>query len=545
MTAGDAANNDSFSETSPLLVQNNNKSSIGEIPAPDDPNPQDHSQDDETPLADEPTTGKLLLIMGSIWIGCFLAALDSTIIATLSAPISASFHSLSLLSWLASAYLIANAALQPLSGRLTDILGRRAGLVFSNVFFAAGNLICGLAQDEWTIILGRVVAGMGGGGLTAISTFAGSDLIPLRKRGVWQGIGNVCYGIGAGLGGVFGGWINDVWGWRVAFLSQVPLTVISGILVFFTVHIPVKHSDQSAWKRIDYLGSITLISTLVLLLLGINSGGNVVPWRSPLVLVSLPLSVISLLAFIYLEANYASEPVIPVRLLMDRTVLSACLTNWFTTMCQFSILFYGPIYFQVKGLSTTAAGARLIPASIGVGIGSIGSGLIMRKTGRYYYLSICTQIIFLASLAWYAAFQLKTPSWQPFVAFLLSGMGYSGMLTVTLLALIAAVSHANQAVITSASYAFRSTGSTIGIAIAGAVFQNILNLKLQSRFSDLPGEHKYVEKLRDSLDEIGKLPSGLKERAMDCYMDALRGVFLTTLGLGILGAMSYFVNGGL
>ncbi|KAL8752651.1 MAG: hypothetical protein Q9199_005591 [Rusavskia elegans] len=525
--------NESPSETSPLLGQRASKSDDGAIHPP-----QHHPQDDNTPIAEEPTTGKLLVVMGSIWLGCFLAALDSTIIATLSAPISTSFHSLSLLSWLASAYLIANAALQPLSGRLTDILGRRAGLLFSNVFFAAGNLICGLAQDEWTMILGRVVAGMGGGGLTAISTFVGSDLVPLRKRGLWQGIGNIFYGIGAGLGGVFGGWINDVWGWRVAFLIQVPLTVISGILIFFTVRIPIEPSDQSAWKRIDYLGALTLISTLVLLLLGINSGGNIVPWTSPLVLVSLPLSAVSLVVFIIIEANYASEPVIPVRLLMDRTVLSACLTNWFTTMCQFSILFYGPIYFQVKGLSTTAAGARLIPASVGVGIGSVASGLIMRKTGRYYYLSITTQLIFLVSLAMYASFQLETPSWQPFIAFLLSGIGYSGMLTITLLALIAAVSHANQAVITSASYAFRSTGSTIGIAVASAVFQNILNRKLQSRFSGLPGsdQNKYVEKLRDSLDEIGKLPPGLKEDAMDCYMDSLRGVFLTTLGIGVFGA---------
>lgn len=352
--------NESPSETSPLLGQRASKSDAGAIHPP-----QHRPQDDDTPMAEEPTTGKLLVVMGSIWFGCFLAALDSTIIATLSAPISASFHSLSLLSWLASAYLIANAALQPLSGRLTDILGRRAGLLFSNVFFAAGNLICGLAQDEWTMIIGRVVAGMGGGGLAAISTFVGSDLVPLRKRGLWQGIGNIFYGIGAGLGGVFGGWINDVWGWRIAFLIQVPLTVISGILIFFTVHIPTKPNDQSAWKRIDYLGALTLISSLVLLLLGINSGGNIVPWTSPLVLVSLPLSAVSLVVFIVIEANYASEPVIPVRLLMDRTVLSACLTNWFTTMCQFSILFYGPIYFQVKGLSTTAAGARLIPASVG------------------------------------------------------------------------------------------------------------------------------------------------------------------------------------
>jgi MFS family permease len=107
-----------------------------------------------------------------------------------------------LISWLASAYLIANAALQPLSGRLTDIFGRRSGLVASNILFLAGNLICGIAQKQWIMILGRVVAGMGGGGLMAISTFVGSDLVPLRKRGLIQGFGNVCYGLGAGIGGV-------------------------------------------------------------------------------------------------------------------------------------------------------------------------------------------------------------------------------------------------------------------------------------------------------------------------------------------------------
>lgn len=108
------------------------------------------------------------------------------------------------------------------------------------------------------------------------------------------------------------------------------------------------------------------------------------------------------------------------------------------------------------------------------------------------------------------------------------------MLTITLLALIAAVAHTHQAVITSASYAFRSTGSTIGIAIASAVFQNILNLRLQSRFPHSPD---LVSKLRDSLDEIRYLDPGLKMRAMECYMDALRGVFVTTLGIGVLGAV--------
>ena len=495
-----------------------------------------HTKDD-IPIASEPSTSRLIVVMSSIWLGCFLAALDSTIIATLSAPISASFNSLSLISWLASAYFIANAALQPLSGRLTDILSRRTGLVFSNIFFCAGNLICGLAGKEWVMIFGRIIAGMGGGGLNAISTFVGSDLVPLSKRGVWQGFGNICYGVGAGVGGVFGGWIGDTWGWRYAFLVQVPPTIISGILVFFLVDIPVRQGNKSAWKRIDVLGAVALIVTLVFLLLGVSSGGNIVPWTHPLVLVSLPLSALSLLFFIYVESTHASEPIIPVRLLLDRTVLSACLTNWFTSMAHLALLFYGPIYFQVKGLSATQAGVRLIPSSIGTAVGSICTGLIMRWTGRYYFLGVGFLLIYVLSLAIVSTFNLTSPTWEPFVVFFCIGIGYSGMLTVTLLALISAVAHEHQAVVTSASYAFRSTGSTIGITIASSVFQNVLKIELWNRLGGQKDAGKVIDKLRDSLDEIKKMPPGWKSVVMDIYMDALRSMFLTTLGLGVLGLL--------
>ncbi len=525
------------SETSPLLHNSKFDSHDQVDEAARTANTDLFPQENAVPLVEEPSTGKLLMVMCSIWLGTFLAALDSTIVATLSAPISTSFSSLSLLSWLASAYFIAQAALQPLSGRLTDIYSRRNGLVWANIFFAAGNLICGLARKEWVLIFGRVIAGMGGGGLTAISTFVASDLVPLRRRGVWQGFGNISYGIGAGLGGVFGGWINDTWGWRNAFLIQVPLTIISGIIVFFTVRIPVKHSEKAAIKRVDFLGAATLITTLVLLLLGLNSGGNIVPWNHRLIYSTLSLSFISLMLFIYVENNIASEPVIPVKLLLDRTVLSACLTNWFITMSVFAILFYGPIYFQVEGLSPTEAGVRLIPQSVGTALGSIATGLLMRWTGRYYGLNIGIQVIFIAACLIISTFTLDTPAWEPYLAFLMSGTGYSGMLTTTLLALISAVDHEHQAVITSASYAFRSTGSVIGITIASAVFQNVLKMKLWATLGGRQGAADIIGRLRDSLDEIGKLPLELRVEVRGAYMDALRGVFLTTLGLSVMGAL--------
>ncbi|TKA61554.1 hypothetical protein B0A49_11826 [Cryomyces minteri] len=526
--------NNTANERQPLL------GSRQRSPSPDDEAAEQSSDGEEgTPIAEEPSTKMLVLTLGSIWVGVFLAALDSTIVATLSAPISTSFDSFTLFSWLASSYLIANAALQPLSGRLTDIFGRRAGLVASNVFFAAGNLICGLAKDEWVIILGRVVAGCGGGGLNAIASFVASDLVPLRKRGLWQGFGNICFGLGSGLGGVFGGFVNDRIGWRWAFLIQMPFVVVSGILVFFTVDIPVKVTDKSRIKRVDFLGASTLTAALVLLLLGLNSGGNIVPWTHPLVLTTLPLSAVALAIFVYVEDRVASEPIIPVRLLLDRTVASACLTNWFTSMAVFGLLYYGPIYFQVRGLSATAAGVRLIPQSLGASVGSLGSGLIMRATGRYYLLNLGIETALVAAFALVAAtFNLTTPAWPPFIYFFLGGVGYGGILTVTLLALISAVEHRHQAVITSASYAFRSTGSTIGITVASAVFQNILKAELWSQFGDQPEASHVIDRIRDSIDEVKHLPPGWRDGVLETYMDALRGVWLTLFGLALLGGLS-------
>ncbi|KAL8979978.1 MAG: hypothetical protein Q9205_004817 [Flavoplaca limonia] len=178
-----------------------------------------------------PGTASVLWIMASIWIGTATAGLDCLVMATLAAPIANSFNSLYLLAWLATAFLIGQAAIQPLSGKLTDIFSRQWGLVVSNCVFALGNLACGFAQNKWTIILGRILAGVGGGCLNSISTLVVNDLIPLRQRALWQGMSNIFWGLGNGLGGVFGGYINDRWNWRIAFLAQVPLTVLSLFLL--------------------------------------------------------------------------------------------------------------------------------------------------------------------------------------------------------------------------------------------------------------------------------------------------------------------------
>ncbi|KAH6893240.1 major facilitator superfamily domain-containing protein [Thelonectria olida] len=499
-------------------------------------NAQQRQQEEETTvIADETSFTKLALIMGTAWVGVFLGAIDSTIIATLSAPISSEFNSLSLLSWLATAYLISNAACQPISGRLTDIFGRGPGLVFSNVFFAAGNLICGLAKDQSVMILGRVVAGIGGGGLMSISTFLASDLIPLRRRGIAQGIGNLCYGSGAMLGGVFGGLLNDhtKLGWRLAFLIQVPPSILSAIAVAILVRVPPKQSDKSYLARIDFGGVFLTAVFLILLLLGLNSGGNIVPWTHPLPLTTIPLSIVTFVLFFFWEKR-VRQPIIPVRLLLDRTVLSACLCNLLGTMVVMAGLFYVPLYLQVLGSSATQAGVQLLPSPIGISVGSLTVGYLMARTGRYITLGVSGVSLLVVGAVLLSIQNEHTPPWLPSIAFFFAGSGYGAMLTTTMLACIAAVDHSQQAVITSATYLARSLGGTVGITIGSVVYQNILVTRLWDRFGDEPHAGEEIRRIRDDLNELKHLPEGWHDGVIASFMEAFRGVWLTLLGISVL-----------
>ncbi|KAK3994799.1 hypothetical protein QBC44DRAFT_40562 [Cladorrhinum sp. PSN332] len=528
---GAPAEPSSPSETSPLLANNANSTAIP---------PEDAHDDEITVIPTAPlSTARLYLTLGATWVGVFLGAVDSSIIVTLSGPISSEFKSLSLLSWLAASYLIANATFQPLSGRLTDVFGRGPGLVFCNLMFGLGNLICGLARDEKAMIFGRVVAGVGGGGLMSISTFLGSDLVPLKKRGVVQGIGNICYGTGAMLGGVLGGFINDstALGWRLAFLFQVPVIAVSGVLVFFLVDVPPKVSNKSFLSRIDFTGSFLIVGFLVFVLLGLNAGGNLVPWTDPLVLTTIPLGLVMFGALVWWESR-VRQPVIPVKLLWDRTVFTACITNFCCTMVMMMTMFYVPLYLQVLGYSPTDAGLRILASSLGVSFSSIGAGYLMKRTGKYVGLGVFVLSVFTLAVALNTLLDQNTPTWLPYLSMLLHGSGYGAMLTVTMVACIAACDHSQQAVITSATYAFRSVGSTLGITIASAVYQNILRARLWERFGDLPGAAEEINRIRDDLGELTRLPDGWYEGVIQSFMDAFRGVWLTALCLAVVALIS-------
>ena len=374
--------------------------------------------------------------------------------------------------------------------------------------------------------------------MVTISMFVAGDLVPLRKRGMLQGIGNIVFGAGSGLGGLLGGWINGLAGWRVAFLVQVPFLVAGAVMVFFTVRVPVKATEKSALKRVDYLGSLTLTCALVLFLMGLNTGGNMLPWTHPLVLTALPLSLAFLLIFVYVEEKKALEPIIPVRLLLNRTVASACLSYWFVFMAYFGLTYYMPVYLQLLGNSPTQAGLRFIPFAAGSAIGGFAAGLIMKATGDYYYLDKCSHALIVLSTALAATMHANTPPVYPFIYMAVFGLGLDGILITTLIALVSAVEQEHQAVVTSAGFAFRSTGAVLGLTIASAAFQNLLRVKLHRSIGSMADADGIIDRIRDNLDEIGRLPVELRGLVQQNYMEAVQGVFTVVCGFSVLAAIS-------
>ncbi|KAL8723355.1 MAG: hypothetical protein Q9225_000338 [Loekoesia sp. 1 TL-2023] len=388
-----------------------------------------------------------------------------------------------------------------------------------------------------TFVVG--LAGVGGGCVNTVSTVLVSDLVPLRQRGIWQGIGNVFWGLGNGLGGVFGGYVNDTWDWRIAFIAQVPFTLVS-LLIVCVLFDAIRSRDsqkpangRSSIARVDFLGSFLLVLTLVLFLMGLTTGGNIVPWTHPLAWATLPSSAILFCGFIYVEQKVAREPILPLNFLHDRTVLCACLTNWLSLMTMYTFIFYLPIYYRIRGISTAQAGAALVPFSVGLSFGSLVSGTIATKTGRYRYLLWVILILMLAATISSCVTTLTTPLWLPNVYLGSMGVATGGVLVVTLVALLSSVAPSDQAVMTSLSYIFRSTGAVVGLCVASAVYQQVLEKDLWARFGGLKNAGEVIHGIRDdAVNGQEKLYASLEGHLFDDRSFCSRGSGMWAFGKG-------------
>lgn len=493
---------------------------------------------------------RIVMLIGALYCGTILAALDTTIVTTLMAHIASDLHALDSVSWVATSYTVAYSAFQPIYGKVSDIWGRKKVSMVCISLFTLGCLFCGISKGMPLLVFGRFVSGVGAGGMLSMSTITVSDYAPLRSRGIFQGLGNVSFGSGASLGGLVGGWITSAAGWRAAFLIQVPMGLTCLFVHWMLVHEkPVENHHSSAeltpFQRIDWTGSISLVSSLLLSMLGLTTGGSHFSWLSWQVIGAFALSVVLLALFFYWETHRAIEPVMPIPILMNRTVISACLCNFFGSGLCFAYLYYTPMFLQSEFHYTyTEVGHRIVMNFIGVATGSLGTGLIMRRTGKYYSLIVKSGSLMLVSPTMWLIMPLvgrsvvASPVYQS-ISYLVNGLGYAGILTITLLAIISAVEPHFQATTTAAQYTFRGAGSSLGIAMAAAVFQNVLGKKLAENVgTDTKLQRKIIKHVSKSLEAIWEQPKKFQPAIVAAYRSAGLSVQVLVLVLAVLGLVA-------
>lgn len=528
----------------------------------DDPNYGADNNKSPEPVADDNDNGdddgnngyalpkaQLNAVIAALFMAAFLAALDVTVVTTLLTLIASDLNEVKNISWIATAYLLSSAALQPLFGKLSDIFGRKPLLLVCCFFFGAGCVICSVKSLKW-LIIGRFITGCGGSGFTALGTITMSDLIPLRERGYYQGLANICFGLGTASGGLLGGIVADWLGWEWVFILQVPLTMVLGAALYFNLNLPAGSPGlgsqghiKEKLKRIDFLGSFTLVTALMAVMLAASLGGRQIAYSSKTFIGLCVSAFVLLLVFIYVESYVSEEPIIPVELLAIRTVMASSFANWFYTMGVFAYLFYVPVFFtSVLGLTATQNGLRLVPNFFGVSIGSVGAGIYMRKTGRYYLLTVGAGLLSVSGALRIILLSPKSSALYQFTVLVPPGMGYACMLTVTLLALIASVPSKYQARTTSIQYTFRSTGSTIGVSIASAIFQQGLKRTLASKVTSLiPDANEAAHIIKRALENSNyskEAPKLVQAAIRESYAAGCKGAFYFSFATILMGYIS-------
>lgn len=478
---------------------------------------------------------KMKYIFPALTIGVLLSAADQTIIVSSYGIIGSELHALSNTSWIATAYFLTLTSFQPLYGKLSDIFGRKACLLFAYLVFGLGCLFCGLARNMGELIAARAFAGIGGGGMTTVVSILLSDTVPLIERGKWQGYINIVYAAGAGAGAPLGGILADSIGWRWAFIGQAPLCLLAFAAVSILLKLPPL--DQDHWKqklkRIDFLGAVILICAVFALLLALDRGSND-SWKATITIVSLSLSIPLFALFVFVEMKVAGEPFAPGHIIFNRSLFACYLCNFFAFGGWLAAIFYIPLYFQaVDGDSATQAGVRMIPGIICGVSGSLFGGFYMQRTGKFYWLTVVAYACLVVGMIFILLFSglVIHTTLGVIIGMCICGFSNGIGVTSTLIGLIANASREDQAVATACSYLFRSLGSVFGVSMSATVSNQILRDSLKASLNSGKAATEIAERVRESLAYIATLEPGVREVVRDCYAKSTRGAFAFEIGL--------------
>lgn len=428
-----------------------------------------------TPAPAELTHRQILEVMTGLLAALFTALISSTIVSTALPTIMSDLHGTQRqYTWVITSTLLAMTITTPIWGKLSDLFNKKMLIQLSIVLFVIGSIGAGLSQTVPPMMAFRAVQGVGMGGLISVAQSIMGSIIPPRQRGRYSGYMGAVMAVSTVSGPLLGGVITDNINWRWCFFVCIPLAVISLILLQLTLHLPTKRRRV----KIDYVGAVLVAIVAALPMLWVTFAGSDfdrISWQSGLYLAAFAVAV----TLTIITELRVSEPMVPIRVLRNRTTLLMILASLGVGVAMFGSSTFLTQYFQLAGGHTpTRAGLMTIPLIVAQMLTSTIGGQLVSRTGRWKPLMVVGSFMLVVGLGLMGTLDHTTPYWQVAIFMSILGVGVGALVQNIVLAVQNTVD-VSQVGATSATVSFfRSLGGAVGVAVLGAVLANHVTSKV-------------------------------------------------------------------
>ena len=406
-----------------------------------------------------------LEILGAILLALFLFALDQTVVGTALPVIVTDLHGNDLYVWVVTIYLLTSTISGPIYGKLSDLFGRRPIIIFAVSLFLIASVLSGLSQSMEQLILFRGLQGLGGGAIFPVALAVVADLYTPSERGKYLGLFGAVFGVSFLIGPAIGGLITDTVGWHWIFFVNVPIGLIS--LVIISRLLPaIKRPDAA--RNIDYLGAAVFAAAISLILIGLTNKGTG-EWTDPAVGGLILAGLLITAVFIWIESR-AADPIVPLGLFRIRNFSVSVTAMFFAAFGFFGAVIFLPRWLQtVGGASATISGYNLLPLVGGLIVSATMSGQIVARTGKYKILMFVSLVMLAVGLVLMTNLTAETPRPVLWFWMVIAGLGIGPSFAVFTLVVQNSVNAARIGVATASLTFFQQIGGTIGLTLAGSL----------------------------------------------------------------------------
>ncbi len=410
-------------------------------------------------------------ILVAILVGLFLAALDQTIVGTALPRIVGDLRGTNeLYTWVITIYLLTSTISGVFYGKLSDLYGRRPMLLIGVSLFLIGSFLCGLSWSMESLIAFRGLQGLGAGALFPISLAVIGDLFTPAERGKYQGLFGAVFGVAAIVGPLLGGWLTDTVGWHWIFFVNLPVGFLALAIIWRTLP-PLRR--EGVRYSLDYLGAAVFTVAISFLLVGLTnkqSGDWADVGVGGFIVVGLVVGAL----FLLVESR-AKEPIVPLALFRNRVYAVSIAAVFLAGSGFFAAVVFLPRWFQfVKGASPTESGLQTLALLVGVIGSSIVSGAVISRTGRYKRLLVSSLALMCVGLFLMTHISATTDVPMLWLWMFITGVGTGPTLAGFTIVVQSAVPLHQLGVATSNLTFFRQVGGSVGLAIVGTLFGQVL-----------------------------------------------------------------------